>query len=131
MISNDSKKPTSIDEYIAGFPVEIQEKLNQIRDTIRNLVPEAEEAISYQMPTFKLKGNLVHFAAYQNHIGFYPAPSGIIAFADELKAYKCSKGAIQFPIDKPVPKELLSKIVEFRVKENLQKAESKVKSKKK
>jgi uncharacterized protein YdhG (YjbR/CyaY superfamily) len=121
--------PTTIDEYIATFPGEIQEILQKIRLTIHNAAPDAVEAISYQMPTFKLQGNLVHFAVHTHHIGFYPNPSAIVGFQDELKEYKQSKGAIQFPLDKPIPYDLISKIVEFRVKENLAKAEAKKKKK--
>jgi uncharacterized protein YdhG (YjbR/CyaY superfamily) len=115
----------SIDEYIALFPEEIQKKLLDIRSTIKASAPEAEEKISYQMPTFFLKGNLVHFAAHKNHIGFYPTPSGIQAFAKELSLYETSKGAVQFPLDKPFPLDLVSKIVKFRVEENLNKAKTK------
>lgn len=109
----------TIDEYISGFPAEIQEKLTLIRNAIQKAAPEATEKISYKMPTYYLKGNLVHFAAMKNHLGFYPAPSGIIAFADALAHYKCSKGAIQFPYDEPLPLELIQAIVRFRVSENL------------
>jgi uncharacterized protein YdhG (YjbR/CyaY superfamily) len=111
-------KFTNIDEYIKTFPTDIQEKLTKIREIIRKAAPEATEAISYQMPTFKLHGNLVHFAAFKNHIGFYPIPSGIEAFKEELAAYPTSKGAIQFPHNKPVPWDLIKRIVEFRVAEN-------------
>lgn len=111
-------KPKDITEYIAGYPDEVQHLLNLMRQTIRNSAPEATEKISYGMPTFYLNGNLVHFAICKNHIGFYPAPSGIIAFREELSNYKTSKGAIQFPIDKPLPIELISQIVKFRVAEN-------------
>ena len=121
--------PKNIDEYIAGFPPEIQEKLEKIRATIRKAAPKAEEAISYMMPTFKLHGNLVHFAAFKNHIGFYPAPSGIEEFREELSAYEGSKGAIRFPLDKPLPLALIGKIVKFRVKKNLEKAAAKGKKK--
>ncbi len=110
-----------IDNYISGFPKEIQVLLKQIRETIRQTAPEAEEAIKYAMPTFVLNGNLVHFAAFKNHIGFYPVPSGIEAFKKELSVYKGAKGSVQFPLDKPMPLSLISKIVEFRVKENLNK----------
>ncbi len=110
--------PESIDEYIATFPQEVQATLEKLRQTIRKAAPDAIEKISYQMPTFYLNGNLVHFAAFKNHIGFYPAPSGITAFQDELKKYKTSKGAIQFPIDAVIPHALVNKIVAFRVKEN-------------
>lgn len=123
----DSKKAgfASIDEYIATFPEPIQHLLQQMRATIKAAAPEATEKISYQMPTFFLKGNLVHFAAAKNHIGFYPTPSGILAFKDEIAAYANSKGAVQFPVDKPLPLKLISKIVKFRVAENLKKAETK------
>jgi uncharacterized protein YdhG (YjbR/CyaY superfamily) len=120
---------TSIDEYIAGFPEEIQEKLQKVRQTVRQAAPEAKETIKYRMPTFELKGNLVHFAAYKQHIGFYPAPSGIENFQEELATYKSSKGAIQFPLEKPIPYGLIAEIVRFRVKENLQKAEAKKRKK--
>ncbi|WP_144024639.1 iron chaperone [Paenibacillus odorifer] len=115
----------SIDAYISGFSLEVQEILNTLRKVIKEAAPEAEEKISYQMPTFALHGNLVHFAAYPKHIGFYPTPSGINAFKDELSGYKGAKGSIQFPIDKPMPYELISKIVTFRVAENLKKVEAK------
>ncbi len=111
----------SIEEYIATFPEEIQEMLQELRATIQAAAPVAEEKISYQMPTFFLNGNLVHFAAYKNHIGFYPAPSGIEAFKAELSVYKGAKGSVQFPIDKPLPLELVTKIVKFRAAENLRK----------
>jgi uncharacterized protein YdhG (YjbR/CyaY superfamily) len=108
----------TIDEYIETFPREIQPTLRKIRETIRKAAPEAVEAISYQMPTFKLKGkNLVHFAAFEHHIGFYPTPSGIEAFEAELSKYKSGKGSVQFPIDKPVPYDLVRRIVLARVKE--------------
>lgn len=110
---------TSIDEYIASFPPNVQEKLEQMRTTIRAAAPDAVEKISYQMPTFALKGNLVHFAAYENHIGFYPTPSGIEQFKDELAVYKSAKGSVQFPLDQPLPLDLVRRIVEFRVAENL------------
>jgi uncharacterized protein YdhG (YjbR/CyaY superfamily) len=110
---------TTIDEYIETFPMELQEKLREIRQTIRESAPDATEAISYQMPTFKLNGNLVHFAAYEHHIGFYPIPSGMEAFKEELSHYKTGKGSAQFPLDQPLPLDLIRRIVEFRVKENL------------
>ncbi|MNI24569.1 hypothetical protein D3C73_781930 [compost metagenome] len=119
----------SMDDYISNFAPEVQEILNTLRKVIKESAPEATEKISYQMPTFVLHGNLVHFAAYQNHIGFYPAPSGIDAFKHELSAYKGAKGSVQFPIDKPLPYELISRIVEFRIAENRQKAEGKLKKK--
>ena len=112
----------TIDEYISGFPDDIQTLLQQIRVTIREAAPEAEEAIKYAMPTFVLNGNLVHFAAFKHHIGFYPVPSGIEAFKKELSAYKGAKGSVQFPLDQPMPLELITKIVLFRVNENLLKA---------
>ncbi|PKL67144.1 MAG: hypothetical protein CVV28_06980 [Methanobacteriales archaeon HGW-Methanobacteriales-1] len=115
------KKFETIDEYIAEFPEEMQDILEKIRKVIQKAAPEAEEAISYGMPTFKLHGNLVHFAAYKNHIGFYPAPSGIETFKEQISEYKSSKGAVQFPLDEPIPYDLVEKIVIFRVKENLQK----------
>jgi len=115
----------SIDEYIASYPEETRVKLEQMRGTIKAAAPEALEKISYQMPTFYLHGNLVHFAAHTSHIGFYPAPSGIEAFQRELSIYKSSKGAVQFPLDKPLPLDLVSKIVKFRVEENLKNAEKK------
>ncbi|MEL7591048.1 MAG: DUF1801 domain-containing protein [Anaerolineaceae bacterium] len=117
-----SNSPESIDAYIALFPAEIQQKLQQIRAVIKQAAPEASEKISYQMPTFYLNGNLVHFAAFKHHIGFYPAPSGIENFNEELAMYRTSKGAIQFPLDKPIPFDLVRAIVEFRVAENLHKS---------
>lgn len=124
------KNKAQIDEYILQFPVEVQGILNELRQTIKELVPEAEEKISYQMPTFYLYGNLVHFAAYKNYIGFYPAPSGINAFKNELSVYKGAKGSVQFPIDKPLPIELIKKIVRFRVDENIKKFKEKSKKNK-
>jgi len=112
---------SSIDQYLQGFPKEIQAILSIMRSTIQLAAPLAMEKISYQIPTFYLNGNLVHFAALKNHIGFYPTPSVIAAFADELKGYKQAKGSVQFQIDKPLPLELIRKIVEFRVMENLKK----------
>lgn len=116
---------TTIDEYIAAFPADIQTILQKIRATIRKAAPDATEAISYRMPTFKLNGNLVHFAAFKNHIGFYPVPSGIEKFKKELSVYKGAKGSAQFPLDKPIPYGLIGRIVKFRVKENLEKAKAK------
>lgn len=117
----------SIDEYILQFPPEVQEILRSLRKVIKESAPDAEEKISYQMPTFALQGNLVHFAAFKNHIGFYPTPSGIDAFKHELLGYKRAKGSVQFPIEKPMPYELIGKIVEFRVAENIKTAEDKLK----
>ncbi len=125
----DKTIPKSIDEYILQYPQEIQEILNTIRKVIKDSAPNAEEKISYGMPTFALNGNLVHFAAYKNHIGFYPSSSGISSFQQELSEYKTSKGAVQFPIGKPIPYELISQIVKFRVAENQRKAEEKIKRK--
>jgi uncharacterized protein YdhG (YjbR/CyaY superfamily) len=129
-MKNENPTFSSIDEYIATFPPELQAILQEMRATIKAAAPDAKEKISYQMPTFELKGNLVHFAAYQHHIGFYPVPSGIEAFEDELSAYKRAKGSVQFPLDKPLPLDLIGRIVQFRVAENLQNAEAKARSKK-
>ncbi len=118
---------TSIDQYIGGFPPEIQTLLLQMRATIRRAAPEATEVIKYGMPTFVLKGNLVHFAACKSHIGFYPVASGIATFRNECSAYKSSKGAVHFPLDRPLPIELIQEIVKFRVAENQQIANSKKK----
>ena len=117
--------PQTIDEYIAGFPPDIQDKLEKIRETIREAAPDAIETISYQIPTFKLEGNLVHFAAFKKHIGFYPAPSGIEQFDEQLSKYKRAKGSIRFPLDEPIPYALISEVVRFRVRENLERAEAK------
>ncbi|HEY0602263.1 MAG TPA: DUF1801 domain-containing protein, partial [Herpetosiphonaceae bacterium] len=124
-MNSDQTAPTTIDEYIAGFPQDIQAILQQIRQTIKAAAPEAEETIKYQMPTFMLKGNLVYFAAFKKHIGFYPVPSGIEAFKDELAVYKQGKGSIQFPLDQPMPLDLISRIVKWRVQENLERAAAK------
>ncbi len=121
--------PRNIDEYIAGFPDDVQKILEKIRTTIRRAAPGAEEAISYQIPAFKLNGNLVHFAAYKNHIGLYPAPRGSEEFEDELSAYEGGKGTVRFPLDKPIPFDLISRIVKFLVKKNLEKSEAKGKKK--
>jgi uncharacterized protein YdhG (YjbR/CyaY superfamily) len=113
------KQPDTIDEYIKTFPENVQAILEKMRQTIRKAAPDAVEAISYQMPTFKLNGkNLVHFAAFKNHVGFYPIPSGIEAFKKELSPYTQGKGSVQFPLDKPIPYSLVKKIVVFRAKEN-------------
>ena len=115
-----------IDEYIKEFPMEVQDRMQKIRKTIKEAAPDAQEKISYAMPTFVLKGNnLVHFAAYKKHIGFYPTPSGIEKFKDKISAYEWSKGAVQFPLDKQVPYDLIREIVAFRVKENLENSKSK------
>jgi uncharacterized protein YdhG (YjbR/CyaY superfamily) len=121
MATSESQFKT-IDEYIETFPKDVQSILEKMRQTIRKAAPEAVEAISYQMPTFKLNGrNLVHFAAFKNHIGFYPIPSGIEAFKEELSSYRQGKGSVQFPMDKPIPYDLVEKIVKYRVTENLDK----------
>jgi uncharacterized protein YdhG (YjbR/CyaY superfamily) len=112
-----SAKPKTIDEYIAGFPPEVQEILNKVRLTIRKAAPKAEEAIKYDIPTFVLGKNLVHFAAYSKHIGIYPVPSGSDAFNKQLAPYVKGKGTVQFPLDKPIPYGLISKIVKARMKE--------------
>ena len=110
--------PKNIDEYIAGFPAEVQKTLQKIRATIRKAAPDATEAISYKIPTFKLNGkNFIHFAAFKNHIGLYPAPRGVNEFEPELSAYKGGKGTVQFPLDKPIPYDLITRIVKFRTKE--------------
>ena len=109
----------SIDTYIAQFPDEVQARLQKLRTTILKLAPGATEAMSYQIPTFKLNGNLVHFAAFKKHIGFYPGAAGIAAFQDELAGYKSAKGSVQFPLDQALPLDLVKKIVKFRVAQNL------------
>jgi uncharacterized protein YdhG (YjbR/CyaY superfamily) len=115
----------TIDEYISTLPEDVQSVLSELRQTIREAAPEAEETINYQIPTFTLHGNLVHFAALKNHIGFYPTPSGIEAFKNELASYKGAKGSVQFPIDQPLPLSLIRRIVEYRVKENLERKQKK------
>lgn len=120
---------TSIDEYIAACLPEVQPTLQTLRQVIKEAAPEAKEKISYAMPTFELQGNLVHFAAFKKHIGFYPAPDGIHAFQDEVAEYHASKGTLQFPLDKPIPYELISRIVKYRVERNLEKAKGKKKGK--
>ena len=129
-MEEDKFTPKSIEEYILQFPTNIQEILQMLRKVINEAAPDIQEKISYQMPTFVLHGNLVHFAAFKNHIGFYPTPSAINAFKDELSKFKGGKGSVQFPIDEPIPYELISSIVKFRVAENLIKAEEKSKNKK-
>jgi uncharacterized protein YdhG (YjbR/CyaY superfamily) len=117
----------NIDEYIAGFPDDIREILEKIRLTVKKAAPDAEEAIKYGMPTFVLNGNLVHFAAFKKHIGFYPTPQGIEEFQEELSAYESGKGSAQFPLDKPIPYDLIRRIVELRVRGSLEKAAAKKK----
>jgi uncharacterized protein YdhG (YjbR/CyaY superfamily) len=128
-MKTDKTSPKTIDEYIAGFPKDVQAILQKIRATIRKAAPDAEEAIKYQIPTFTLKGNLVHFGAYKNHIGFYPAPRALEEFKKELSAYEGSKGTVRFPFDKPIPYALITRIVKFRVKKNLETAQAKGKKK--
>ena len=121
------KKPKNIEEYIASFPKAIQELLEQFKAIIKKAAPQAEEVISYGMPAFKMNGMLVYFAAHTKHIGFYPVSSAITVFKKELTVYQWSKGTIRFPLDKPLPIRLITKIVKFRVTENLQKAKAKKK----
>lgn len=123
----DKNVPKNIDEYIAEFPKDVQKILEQVRATIKKAAPTAEEKISYGIPTFTLNGNLVHFGGFKYHVGFYPAPTGTEAFEKELSVYKTGKGSIQFPLDKPMPLNLITKIVKFRVKKNLEKAKAKTK----
>ncbi|WP_379138343.1 iron chaperone [Paenibacillus sp. sgz500958] len=112
-------KYESTDEYIRSFPEAIQMKLEEIRGVIKERAPQASEKISYSIPTFYLNGNLVHFAGYANHIGFYPGAAGISNFTEELSKYKSAKGSVQFPMDEPLPVELIQRIVDFRVAENM------------
>ena len=111
-------KPKNIDEYIATCDPEVREMLIKVRKLIQRLAPDATEAMTYGIPTFKLNGNLVHFAAFKNHLGFYPDPSAIIAFEDKLKEYNCATGTIRFPFSKPIPYDLIEEIVRYRVKHN-------------
>lgn len=122
MVMDKKKGYSTVEAYIAQFPAEVQEILQSLRKSILDAAPGSVEKISYKIPTFYLNGNLVHFAAYPTHIGFYPGPSGIAAFEEELSAYKYAKGSVQFPIKEPLPFALIQKIVRFRVKENLSKA---------
>jgi uncharacterized protein YdhG (YjbR/CyaY superfamily) len=117
-MKSDAPIPDSIDAYIAQFPLEVQERLTQMRQTIQKAAPDATEAMSYQIPTFKLNGNLVHFAGYKKHIGFYPGSAGIAAFQDDIAGYKNAKGSVQFPLDKPLPLALVRKMVKYRVAQN-------------
>lgn len=121
--------PTTVEEYIAVHPPEIQSILQKIRSTIQAAAPDAEETISYQLPTFRLAGNLVHFGAFKKHIGFYPTPSGLEHFKEELSAYKGAKGSVQFPLDQPMPLDLIRRITAYRVEENLAKATTNSKGK--
>ncbi len=128
-MDNSNATPTTIDEYIARFPTAIQALLQQMRATIRAAAPDAQERISYQMPAFAEHGNLVYFAARNGYLGFYPTNSGIAAFQQELAGYQSTKGAVHFPIGEPLPLDLITKIVRFRVAENRQHAAEKAKSK--
>lgn len=116
----DPAEPKSIDEYIATFPPAVRKVLEEVRTTIREAAPGAGEAIKYRMPTFTLNGNMVHFAAYARHVGFYPAPSAIEKFSRELSAWKGARGSVQFPLDEPMPLALIGRIVRFRAKEQLE-----------
>ena len=122
------RKFKSVDEYFSALPSDVRDILEGMRKTIRQAAPQAEEVISYGMPAFKWQGMLVWYAAFKEHVGFYPRPSAIVAFKDELARYKTSKGAIQFPIDKPIPANLVKKIVKFRVQENEQAQQRKTKT---
>ncbi|MCE5299034.1 MAG: DUF1801 domain-containing protein [Methanoregulaceae archaeon] len=119
-MTTPGKRCKTIDEYIDTFPPDVQNILGQLRKTIHEIVPQAEETIRYGIPTFTLNGNLVHFAAFEDHIGFYPTPSAIVAFKKELSLYRHAKGSVQFPINEPIPFDLVRRIVQFRVKENLE-----------
>ena len=126
-MKTDQTTPKTIDNYIAGFPTEVRVILQKLRATIRKAAPGAEEAIKYRLPTFVLSGNLVHFGAFKKHIGFYATPTGNKKFREELSAYKGAKGSGQFPLDKPIPYGLVSRMVKFRVKKNLERARAKSK----
>ena len=126
-MTGDERVYRTIDEYIANFPEDVQVVLEELRETVRKAAPDVHETIKYQIPTFVQEGILVHFAGYKNHIGFYPTPSGIERFKQELSAYEGGKGSVKFPLDKPVPYGLISQIVKFRVQENLARPESKSK----
>ncbi|MHA7583345.1 iron chaperone [Paenibacillus vandeheii] len=121
-MSESTSVDVLVDEYISQFPLDVQVKLQALRQLIRETAPNAVEKINYKMPTYAEHGNLVHFAAYAKHIGFYPGASGIEAFKEELSRYKGAKGSVQFPLDQPLPEELIRRIVEFRVQENAKKA---------
>lgn len=127
-MNNKSTSPL-IDKFIAGYPEDVQQVLEKVRATIHKAAPDAEEKINYGIPTFTLEGNLVHFSAFKNHIGFYPTPTGIEKFKSELSKYEMAKGSVKFPLDKPIPYALITKIVKFRVKENLERAGAKRKKK--
>jgi uncharacterized protein YdhG (YjbR/CyaY superfamily) len=121
------KQPTTIDEYIADFPKDVQAAMEKVRAAIRKAAPDAEEAIKYQIPTFVLNGNLIHFGGYKNHIGLYPGSKPIEEFKEQLSGYKLSKGTVQLPLDKPMPLALISKITKFCVKRNQEKAKARKK----
>jgi len=121
-MKNTQPSAKTIDEYISNLPAATREVMQQIRDTIRSAAPDASEAMAYQIPTFVLNGNLVHFGAFEKHIGFYPTPTGIAQFKSELKDYVHAKGSVQFPLDKPIPYDLIDRITRFRVIENLSKS---------
>ena len=121
--------PQNVDEYFSGFPNDIQKLLKQMRATIKKAAPKAEEVISYAIPGYLLEGMLVYFAAFKNHIGFYPGAAGIAAFKKELSVYKSAKGSVQFPLDNPLPLSLVTRIVKFRIRQNLDKAALKKKKK--
>jgi uncharacterized protein YdhG (YjbR/CyaY superfamily) len=121
-MKTDQTIPKTIDDYIAGYPPEVRVILEKLRATIRKAAPGAEEAIKYRLPTFVLHGNLVHFGAFKKHIGFYATPTGNKQFQEQLAAYKGAKGSVQFPLDKPIPYALVSKMVKFRVQENLERS---------
>lgn len=122
---DDNAKITTVEQYISQFPAEVQERLNQMRTTIRSAAPDAKEIISYGMPAYAQEGNLVYFGASKGHIGFYPTPLGVETFADEFAAYKGNKGSVQFPFDQPLPLELVRRVTESRVEQNLARAAAK------
>jgi len=128
-MKTEQTPPKNIDEYIAGFPKDVQVILQKVRMTIREAVPQAGETIKYQMPTYTLNGNLITFGAYKKHIGIYPAPEGDAQFNAELSAYKAEKSTVRFPLDKPIPYDLISKIVKYRLKDHLERAAAKAKKK--
>ena len=123
-------QPSTIDAYIAGFSPDVQVILQEIRRTIHAAAPDAQETIKYQIPTFTLKGNLVHFGAFKNHIGFYPTPSGTEKFQQELSVYKAGKGSVQFPLDQPIPYDLIERVVKLRMKQDSARAAAKRKKRK-
>jgi uncharacterized protein YdhG (YjbR/CyaY superfamily) len=128
-MKNKAAKATTIDEYISGFPYEIQRVLKQVRSTIRKAAPAAQETISYRVPAFRLEGPLVYFAAFKNHVGFFPTSSGIWNFKKELGAYESAKGSVRFPLDQPMPLGLIARITKFRLKENQARAKARRKNK--